>query len=51
MALFLAIVYTTGCAGRAANPVMVHQFGDANKSCKALEQEFLYLEQEMEDLY
>lgn len=34
LALILA-----GCGGRAANPVMINQFGDQQKSCNALQLE------------
>ncbi len=37
-------VMVVGCAGRAANPVMVHQYGDERKSCKALEREISFTE-------
>jgi len=38
---------TVGCAGRAANPVMVHQYGDDQKSCKALKHELMFIEGEI----
>ncbi len=41
--LFMVI----GCAGRTANPVMLHQYGDANKSCRALESELLFIQAEI----
>ena len=44
--LFAAIV-VAGCGGRAANPVMVHQYGDERKSCKAIERELQFIEEEI----
>lgn len=35
------------CGGRAPNPVMIHQYGDEQKSCKALEHEIRFIEQEI----
>lgn len=43
-------VMVVGCAGRAANPVMVHQYGDERKSCKALEREISFTEDEIRRL-
>ncbi len=37
--LVISTLALTGCGGRAANPVMISQYGDANKSCAALELE------------
>lgn len=39
-----------GCAGRAANPIMVHQYGDEKKSCQALEREMSFIMDEMRRL-
>lgn len=39
-----------GCAGRAANPVMVQQYGDSAKSCQALEAELSHIESEVQRL-
>lgn len=39
-----------GCAGRAANPVMVQQYGDQEKSCNALEREMAFIESEIHRL-
>jgi len=36
-----------GCAGRAANPVMVHQYGDERRSCTALEKDISFTESEI----
>jgi hypothetical protein len=43
-------VLLISCAGRAANPVAVHQYGDKRKSCKALEHEIAFIEQEIQRL-
>lgn len=50
----LAILLTTtiiiGCAGRAANPVMIQQYGDDKKTCQALEREMGFIQGEMQRL-
>ena len=46
----LLMITVAGCAGRAANPVMVNQYGDEGKSCKALEKEILFTEEEIKRL-
>ena len=35
-----------GCAGRTPNPVAVNQYGDANRSCKAIEGELSFIDAE-----
>ena len=35
-AITLPLILVIGCAGRAANPVMVYQYGDEQQSCGAL---------------
>ena len=47
-AIFFLLV--TGCAGRAANPVMVSQVGDEERSCAALEKELAFIEGEIQRL-
>ena len=37
--IILSLLLNVGCAGRAAQPVMVYQHGDANNSCDTLERE------------
>jgi hypothetical protein len=39
-----------GCAGRAANPVMIQQYGDDKKSCQALEREMTFIQSEIQRL-
>jgi len=39
-----------GCAGRAANPVMIQQYGDDKKSCQALEREMVFIQGEIKRL-
>ncbi|MGE8519715.1 hypothetical protein MTR80_06180 [Alcaligenes aquatilis] len=46
----VAAVLLAGCAGRAANPVMVQQYGDNAKSCQALELDMSYIESEVQRL-
>ncbi len=42
-----SILITTSCAGRDPNPVMVSQFSDSKKSCRALEHELSNIKGEM----
>ncbi len=37
--IVLSVLLLTGCAGRAAYPVMVYQYGDEERSCDAIERE------------
>ena len=46
----LTATLVVSCGGRAANPVMVHQYGDEQKSCKALEREIAFTEEEIHRL-
>ena len=39
-----------GCAGRAANPVMIQQYGDDKKTCQALEREMAFIQGEIQRL-
>jgi len=45
--LLISAFIVIGCAGRPANPVMVHQYGDEQRSCKALERELQFIEEEI----
>lgn len=45
--VLVSLFLLTGCAGRAANPIMVHQFGDDKKSCRAIELELSQIQQEI----
>ena len=49
-AITLPLILVIGCAGRAANPVMVYQYGDEQQSCGALERELELIETELLDL-
>lgn len=49
-AIALPLLLFIGCAGRAANPVMVYQYGDEQRSCDALERELELIETELLDL-
>jgi hypothetical protein len=49
-AALIATVALTGCAGRAANPVMIQQYGDNAKSCTALEYDMAFVESEVQRL-
>lgn len=50
------VVYTcmfgvlAGCAGRTANPVMVHQTNDLGKSCPVLQSELINIENNIQRL-
>ena len=46
----LVVTLSVGCAGRAANPVMIRQYGDENRSCLALEREMEFIENEIQRL-
>lgn len=39
-----------GCGGRAANPVMINQYGDQTKSCAALELEMNQMQENIQRL-
>lgn len=39
-----------GCAGRPANPVVVKQYGDDDRSCGGLEKEMFYIQSEIQRL-
>jgi hypothetical protein len=39
--MVVSIVTLSACGGRTPNPVMISQFGDQEKSCKALEFEMM----------
>lgn len=49
-AFVLAGIVLSGCAGRAPNPVMVQQYGDAGKSCDALVHDMNFIESEVSRL-
>lgn len=49
IALACALILA-GCGGRAANPIMINQFGDANKSCPALELEMSQIQESIQKL-
>lgn len=44
------VLISTGCAGRAANPVSVVQPGDSEKSCDAIKHELAFVESEIKRL-
>lgn len=50
IAIIMLSVYLSGCAGRAANPVMVQQYGDDRRSCQALEREMSFIQGEIQRL-
>jgi hypothetical protein len=39
-----------GCAGRAANPTMIQQYGDDRKTCQGLQQEMVFIQGEIQRL-
>lgn len=48
VSLFVCFTFVlAGCGGRAANPVMVSQYGDQRKSCEALQVEMSQNQQEI----
>ncbi len=47
---FFVVSIVSGCGGRAANPVLVHQYGDDQKSCDALKSELAFIENEIQRL-
>jgi hypothetical protein len=44
------VLILSACAGRPANPVMVQQYGDKQKSCSTLEQEMALIQTEIQRL-
>lgn len=50
VAAILVTAHGIGCAGRPPNPVMIHQYGDERKSCQSLEQEMVFIEDEIHRL-
>ncbi len=49
--MFVCFMFVvSGCAGRAANPVMVAQYGDDRKSCEALQMAMSQTQQEISRL-
>lgn len=51
--IILALIATlnlAACGGRTPNPVMVAQYGDQNKPCKALEFEMMSIQSEIQRL-
>ena len=48
ISLFItALILLTSCAGKTANPIMVAQYGDEQKSCEALKYEMITLQGNM----
>lgn len=50
LSVIIAVIFVAGCAGRAANPVSVNQYGDASRSCKAIESELSFIDSEVSRL-
>lgn len=50
LCLFYILLTLTGCAGRAANPITVNQFGDEQKSCQAIKSEVSSIENNIQRL-
>lgn len=48
--LTAAVFTLSACGGRTANPVMVNQYGDQNKNCKAIEFEMTSIQGEIQRL-
>lgn len=49
-ATLVSLAVLAGCAGRAANPIMIQQYGDNAKSCQALELDMAFIESEVQRL-
>lgn len=45
------LLISVGCAGHQGNPIMSHQFGDWERSCRALEAELNNLDHGMRTLF
>ena len=50
VAILVSGVLLCSCGGRAANPVMVHQYRDDQRTCNALEKEIAFTEEEIRRL-
>ncbi len=48
--MMLVALLIAGCGGRDARPVTVHQYGDDDRSCQAIEQELTYIEEDVNRL-
>jgi len=48
--MFAVLIFVSACGGRTPNPVMVAQYGDYQKSCKALEFEMMTIQGEIQRL-
>lgn len=46
----ISVLSLTACGGRTPAPVMVAQYGDQNKNCKALEYEIMNIQSEIQRL-
>ena len=44
------VIFVSGCAGKTANPIMVSQYGDEQKSCNALKFEMTTMQNNMQDI-
>jgi hypothetical protein len=44
------LIFCSGCAGRAANPVSIYQHGDTDKSCPNLESELKIIQSQIVEL-
>lgn len=49
-ALLITILLVQGCAGRAANPILVDQVGDNQKSCETLQTEMASIQAQIQKL-
>ncbi len=48
--LIIGLLTLSACGGKTATPIMVAQYGDQNKSCKALEFEMTNVQSEIQRL-
>ena len=47
---FFVVIFVSGCAGKTANPIMVSQYGDEQKSCNVLKFEMITMQNNMQDV-
>ncbi len=48
--ILMLFAFSISCGGRAANPVMIQQYGDENRTCQALEREMVFIQGEIQQL-
>jgi hypothetical protein len=48
--VLMVTIILAGCAGRGAHPVTICQHGDNQKTCQAIENELVFIEEEIQRL-